>query len=162
MEGCLMKNERVLPPAVSHNIQSDSPLYIMGALSATQRGGPVNKASPRCVDGSAALFGGLRRHPFVFHVALSIIAVFFMTVLCHAGDSKFVAANYSDRYHLPSCKIAQKIAPEDLLTFNSPEEAVAKGYVPCKKCNPPAPKGAAAAKSNFTHTSKRKQNDQNT
>ena len=66
-----------------------------------------------------------------------------------AEETKLVAASYSDRYHLPSCKVAQKIAPEDSLIFNSPEEAVAKGLMPCKKCNPPVPKDYKREKSNF-------------
>ena len=55
-----------------------------------------------------------------------------------AGE-KIVAAYYSDRYHVASCKIAQKIHPDDLVTYKAPEEAVAAGLVPCKKCNPPVP-----------------------
>ena len=66
-----------------------------------------------------------------------------------AAGTKLVAATYSDRYHLPGCKIAQKIAPEDLRTFNSPEEAVAAGLVPCKKCNPPVPKDCEREETNF-------------
>jgi len=81
-----------------------------------------------------------RRHPSVFYLALGAVSMLFAATLCHADAAKLVAAAYSDRYHLPSCKIAQKIAPEDLKTFNTPEEAVAAGFVPCRKCNPPVPK----------------------
>lgn len=86
--------------------------------------------------------------------AVIFLAVFFMLMLAadkrtSAAGTKLVAATYSDRYHLPSCKIAQKIAPEDLIVFNSPEEAVAKGLVPCKKCNPPVPKDYDREEANF-------------
>lgn len=54
-----------------------------------------------------------------------------------APKTGYVASNYSDRYHRPECKIAQKIRPDELLTFAAAEEAVAAGLVPCKKCNPP-------------------------
>ena len=58
------------------------------------------------------------------------------------GDTpKLVASNYSDRYHLSTCKIAQKIPAEELLNFASPEQAFEAGYSPCKKCRPPVPKG---------------------
>ena len=118
-----MKNEWVLPPAVSQKLQSDYPLSFLRAL--------------------------LRRHPFALHLVLNMTAVFLMASLCWAGDAKLVAATYSDRYHLPSCKVAQKMAPEDMITFNSPEEAVAKGLSPCKKCNPPVPKDYKKEKTNF-------------
>ncbi len=57
-------------------------------------------------------------------------------VLAGLAEAKVVAANYSDRYHEPGCKIAQKIKPEYLVIFNSPEEAVQAGFEPCKKCHP--------------------------
>jgi len=55
-----------------------------------------------------------------------------------AEKVSLVASRYSDRYHLSSCKIAKKIRAEDLMTFAAPEEAVAAGLVPCRKCNPPS------------------------
>ncbi|GEM_PF-6275580 len=54
-----------------------------------------------------------------------------------APKARFVASDTSDRYHLSTCKVAQKIHPEETLRFQTPEEAVAKGLVPCKKCDPP-------------------------
>ena len=80
-----------------------------------------------------------------------IVALFINPkIICAADSPKLVAASYSDRYHLPSCKVAQKIAPEDLKTFNTPEEAAAAGFVPCKKCNPPAPKDFKKERTNFS------------
>ena len=58
-----------------------------------------------------------------------------------AEDVKLVASNSSDRYHLSTCKIAQKIREEELIIFKTPEEAWEAGYVPCKICMPPVPKG---------------------
>ena len=55
-----------------------------------------------------------------------------------AADEKVVASNYSDRYHVPSCKIAAKIRPEELVTYKSAAEAEAAGLAPCKKCHPKA------------------------
>ena len=57
-----------------------------------------------------------------------------------AGDIKLIASDSSDRYHLSTCKIAQKIRPGEVVVFQTPEEAWEGGYVPCKKCNPPVPK----------------------
>ncbi len=52
-------------------------------------------------------------------------------------SGKFVGSKKSDVYHYPDCQWAKKIKPENLITFNSVEEAKAKGYRPCKVCNPP-------------------------
>ena len=72
-----------------------------------------------------------------------------------ASPPKLVAASYSDRYHLSTCKIAQQISADDLIVFNTPEEAWEAGLVPCKKCNPPVPKGKEpAGHLNFSSRSK--------
>lgn len=63
---------------------------------------------------------------------------------------KLVAADYSDRYHVSTCKIVQKIPPEHLLTFATPEEAWEADLAPCKKCNPPVPAGKEIRGSNFS------------
>ncbi len=55
-----------------------------------------------------------------------------------AGEVKLIASNYSDRYHVSTCKVAQKIPLKESLFFQSPEDAIAAGLRPCKKCNPPA------------------------
>lgn len=55
-----------------------------------------------------------------------------------AAEERVVASNYSDRYHIPSCKIALKIPPDELLTFKTSAEAEAAGLAPCKKCHPSA------------------------
>ena len=75
---------------------------------------------------------------------LKRVFLFFLMLSCgisFAEDVKLVASNYSDRYHLSTCKIAQKIHEDELVVFKTPEEAWAAGYVPCKICNPPVPKG---------------------
>jgi micrococcal nuclease len=41
------------------------------------------------------------------------------------------------KYHLPSCRIAQRIGESGQVTFSSPEEARARGYLPCTECHPP-------------------------
>ena len=52
------------------------------------------------------------------------------------AEKKFVGSVKSNKYHLPSCEWAQKISPSNEIWFSSAEEAKAKGYVPCKVCNP--------------------------
>ena len=58
--------------------------------------------------------------------------------IASADDVRLVASQNSDRYHRADCKIAKKILKEDLVPdLKAPEEYLAAGYNPCKKCNPP-------------------------
>jgi len=64
----------------------------------------------------------------------------FLFTFCNmaiGGDSKFVASANSNKYHYTWCKWAQKIKPSNMVVFNSPGEAQAAGYIPCKVCKPP-------------------------
>lgn len=59
-------------------------------------------------------------------------------VIPQPTSGKYVGSIKSDKYHYPHCRWAKKIAPENLIYFNSVQEAKAKGYVPCGTCKPPA------------------------
>lgn len=48
----------------------------------------------------------------------------------------YVGSRNSDKYHLPTCRHAGKIAEENLVGWASREEAEAAGYSPCKTCSP--------------------------
>lgn len=52
-------------------------------------------------------------------------------------SGKFVGSINSNKYHYPSCRYAKQMKPENEIWFSSSAEARAKGYVPCKGCNPP-------------------------
>ena len=49
---------------------------------------------------------------------------------------KYVASNDSDKYHYPDCRWAEKILPENLISFDTEEEAVSAGFSPCGTCKP--------------------------
>jgi len=51
-------------------------------------------------------------------------------------DLQFVGSVTSKKYHRPDCRYAQKIKPENLIRFESVEDAKAQGYLPCKVCSP--------------------------
>ena len=68
-------------------------------------------------------------------VIVLILCLTFFAV--SALSAEFWVAKNSNKYHYPSCRWAQKIKSENLVKFNSPEEAVKAGYVPCKVCKPP-------------------------
>jgi hypothetical protein len=56
--------------------------------------------------------------------------------LISSQEPVLVGSISSRKYHLPDCRYAQKIKPENLVTFSSSEEAEREGYLPCKVCNP--------------------------
>lgn len=52
-----------------------------------------------------------------------------------------MAANYignanSMKFHYQSCRWAQKIRPANRVYFDTREEAIEAGYIPCKVCKP--------------------------
>lgn len=47
-----------------------------------------------------------------------------------------VGSKESDKYHVPTCRWAKKIEPENLIKWNSAAEAKAAGYSPCGTCHP--------------------------
>lgn len=53
-----------------------------------------------------------------------------------SGDSlyAYVGSKTSNKYHLPSCRYAQRISSDNLVYFKDSEDAESKGYVPCKVC----------------------------
>ena len=70
-------------------------------------------------------------------LAIFLLVGFLVTAMALALDYKYVGSKNSNIYHYPTCRAAQKIKPENLVTFNSAKEAQEKGYRPCKVCRPP-------------------------
>jgi flagellar biosynthesis protein FlhF len=52
----------------------------------------------------------------------------------------FVANKNSDVYHYTDCKWSDKIKPDNIVQFNSTQEAEAKNFLPCRSCNPDRPR----------------------
>lgn len=46
----------------------------------------------------------------------------------------FMGSKNSDKYHLPTCRWAKQIKPENQVCFSSAEDAQSKGYQPDKNC----------------------------
>ncbi len=67
--------------------------------------------------------------------ALTVIFIFLLVSFAIAAE--VWGSKNSNKYHNPSCRWAQKIKPQNLIKFNSPEEASKSGYIPCKVCRPP-------------------------
>ncbi len=51
-------------------------------------------------------------------------------------EKSLVGSKSSRKYHRPDCRFAQKIKPENLISFSGVEDARREGYLPCKVCNP--------------------------
>lgn len=49
-------------------------------------------------------------------------------------EGKFVASKNSNKYHLPTCIGARRIAEHNKIWFNSKEEAESLGYQPASNC----------------------------
>ncbi|MFZ2193446.1 MAG: hypothetical protein WAV31_04350 [Candidatus Moraniibacteriota bacterium] len=46
----------------------------------------------------------------------------------------FVGSKNSNKYHLPNCRWAKSIKPENLVCFSDENDAKSKGYLPDKNC----------------------------
>jgi Micrococcal nuclease (thermonuclease) homologs len=55
----------------------------------------------------------------------------------YVESSHFVGSENSDVYHYPWCHYVDRINPENRIYFDTPEDAIAAGYRPCRVCNPP-------------------------
>jgi len=49
-------------------------------------------------------------------------------------ECQYIGSKNSDKYHIPSCRWAEQIKPENKVCFKSPKEAEKMGYKPCS-CN---------------------------
>jgi micrococcal nuclease len=68
---------------------------------------------------------------------ISVALAVLLTLACaRADEAYYVASSLREPFHRPSCKWAQKIAPGNLQTFKTREEAIKAGHRPCKVCKP--------------------------
>ena len=67
----------------------------------------------------------------------AVVAVILMTAAC----ASVLAASYvgnanSRKFHYADCSMVGKMNPANKVFLNTREEAIAAGYVPCKRCKP--------------------------
>ncbi len=65
-------------------------------------------------------------------VAAIVMAAAFATVLA----STYVGNANSRKFHYADCSMVGKMNPSNKVFLNTREEAIAAGYVPCKRCKP--------------------------
>ena len=75
------------------------------------------------------------RKKIKFYIFFGCLLVF-MPLALSAGDYNYVASRFSIKYHLPTCKQIRGLQEQNRVGFNTPEEAVKAGYVPCGVCKP--------------------------
>ena len=52
------------------------------------------------------------------------------------AQAKFIASKNGKVFHKPDCQFVARISAENLVSYDSKEEAIAAGKHPCKRCNP--------------------------
>lgn len=52
------------------------------------------------------------------------------------GGNQFIGNSSTKKFHLTQCMAVDKIGETEKTVFHSYEEALAAGFVPCKRCNP--------------------------
>ena len=68
--------------------------------------------------------------------ALAVAIIFAVLVPIAAFASAYVGNSNSGKFHYQGCKWEQKMLESNRVYYNSREEAIADGYVPCKVCRP--------------------------
>ena len=73
-------------------------------------------------------------------IALMLVGLLLgsVVVIAYASSCNFVGSKNSDVYHYPDCRYAKNIKSGNRVCFDTPEDAVAAGYRPCKVCKPPS------------------------
>ena len=53
-----------------------------------------------------------------------------------AGGVQYIGNSHTKKFHLPSCPSVSNMKDSNKVEFDSRDEAISEGYVPCKQCNP--------------------------
>jgi methylphosphotriester-DNA--protein-cysteine methyltransferase len=53
-----------------------------------------------------------------------------------SASAAYVGNSNTHKFHLASCRYVSKMSEDHKVYFNTRDEAIAQGYVPCKVCNP--------------------------
>jgi hypothetical protein len=75
-----------------------------------------------------------KKTKFYFFIGCLLVLI---PLALSAGDYKYVASKFSIKYHLPTCKQVRGLQEQNRIGFDTAEEAVKAGYVPCGVCKPP-------------------------
>ena len=59
-----------------------------------------------------------------------------LSVVMPALASTYIGNSNTHRFHYSNCSSVDKMNPNHKIYIDSREEAIAEGYIPCKRCNP--------------------------
>ena len=65
-----------------------------------------------------------------------ILAGIIFSVMTSVFAANYIGNSNSKIFHYSSCSSVNKMKSENKISFNSRDEAIQKGYRPCKKCSP--------------------------
>ena len=80
----------------------------------------------------------------IVSLLLALACLFFSLTSCNGAQPTrsapaidYVLNTNTGKFHYPDCASVDQIRPEHRLDFSGDrEEVIARGYQPCKKCNP--------------------------
>ena len=68
--------------------------------------------------------------------ALIFAGIILLTTAASAFSATYVGNVNSKKFHYSDCASVAKMKPAHKVILSSREEAIKKGYVPCKRCSP--------------------------
>lgn len=70
---------------------------------------------------------------FLSAIVVAVVMIMtFSTVLA----SVYVGNSKSKKFHQADCSFVGRMKSSNLVYFNTRDEAIGAGYIPCKRCNP--------------------------
>ena len=66
----------------------------------------------------------------------AIFTLIILTTCAGVMASSYVGNANTKKFHYADCSSVGKMNPANRVNFNTRDEAVNAGYVPCKRCNP--------------------------
>ena len=69
---------------------------------------------------------------FLAAICAAVVMAACATVLA----STYIANSNTGKFHYADCHFVDKMNPAHKVAFNTRDEAIGAGYVPCKRCKP--------------------------
>ena len=68
--------------------------------------------------------------------AAIVVAVIFTVTFATVLAANYVGNANSRKFHFADCSFVKKMNPANRVDFNTRDEAINAGYIPCKRCQP--------------------------
>ena len=71
------------------------------------------------------------------HLLFAVLTSFVIfSAIMPVSAFNYIGNRNTHRFHYPNCSSVSEMNPSNQVVINSREEAIAEGYVPCKRCKP--------------------------